>query len=121
MEQNPLCIAFASQKGGVGKSTLTVLAASWSHYLHGIRVAVVDCDYPQRLHPQTLEPRQGRRAIFGDLRQTPRFARREQRGEALSYSLLQTFRGNGGMAEMGRRRRRTIRCRAVRPSGNGGQ
>ena len=29
MEQNPLCIAFASQKGGVGKSTLTVLAASW--------------------------------------------------------------------------------------------
>ena len=47
MEQNPLCIAFASQKGGVGKSTLTVLAASWLHYLHGIRVAVVDCDYPQ--------------------------------------------------------------------------
>ena len=46
MEQNPLCIAFASQKGGVGKSTLTVLAASWLHYLHGIRVAVV-CDYPQ--------------------------------------------------------------------------
>ena len=38
MEQNPLCIAFASQKGGVGKSTLTVLAASWLHYLHGIRV-----------------------------------------------------------------------------------
>ena len=47
MEQNPLCIAFASQKGGVGKSTLTVLAASWLHYLHGIRVAGVDCDYPQ--------------------------------------------------------------------------
>ena len=47
MEQNPLCIAFASQKGGVGKSTLTVLAASWLHYRHGIRVAVVDCDYPQ--------------------------------------------------------------------------
>ena len=47
MEQNPLCIAFASQKGGVGKSTLTVLAASWLYYLHGIRVAVVDCDYPQ--------------------------------------------------------------------------
>ena len=36
MEQNPLCIAFASQKGGVGKSTLTVLAASWLHYLHGL-------------------------------------------------------------------------------------
>ena len=85
MEQNPLCIAFASQKGGVGKSTLTVLAASWLHYLHGIRVAVVDCDYPQH---SILEPRQGRRAIFGDLRQTPRFARREQRGETLSYSLL---------------------------------
>lgn len=24
-----------------------MLAASWLHYLHGIRVAVVDCDYPQ--------------------------------------------------------------------------
>jgi len=68
MEQNPLCIAFASQKGGVGKSTLTVLAASWLHYLHGIRVAVVDCDDPQHSIPQTFEPRQGRRAIFGDLR-----------------------------------------------------
>lgn len=44
------------------------------------------------------------RAIFGDLRQTPRFTRREQRGETLSYSLLQTFRGDVGMAEMGRRR-----------------
>gem|GEM_PF-5710481 len=68
MEQNPLCIAFASQKGGVGKSTLTVLAASWLHYLHGIRVAVVDLRLPATLHPQTFEPRQGRRAIFGDLR-----------------------------------------------------
>ena len=76
---------------------------------------------PAALHPQTFEPRQGCRAIFGDLRQTPRFTRREQRGETLSYSLLQTFRGDVGMAEMGRRRRRTIRCRAVRPSGNGGQ
>ncbi len=36
---------FRLQKGGVGKSTLTVLAASWLHYLHGIRVAVVDCNY----------------------------------------------------------------------------
>lgn len=55
MEQNPLCIAFASQKGGVGKSTLTVLAASWLHYLHGIRVAVVDCDYPQHTILKLIE------------------------------------------------------------------
>ena len=38
MKQNPLCIAFASQKGGVGKSTLTVLAASWLHYLSLIHI-----------------------------------------------------------------------------------
>ena len=52
MEQNPLCIAFASQKGGVGKSTLTVLAASWLHYLHGIRVAVVDLSLIQSPSPR---------------------------------------------------------------------
>ena len=47
MENQPLFISFATQKGGVGKSTFTVFAASWLHYRHGINVAVVDCDYPQ--------------------------------------------------------------------------
>lgn len=47
MEKQPLLISFATQKGGVGKSTFTVFAASWLHYKHGVNVAVVDCDYPQ--------------------------------------------------------------------------
>ena len=34
-------------KGGVGKTTFTVLAASYLYYLKGYDVAVVDCDYPQ--------------------------------------------------------------------------
>lgn len=29
MSKEPIFISFANQKGGIGKSTLTVLAASW--------------------------------------------------------------------------------------------
>ena len=45
--KTPLYVAFSTQKGGVGKTTFTVLAASCLHYLKGYDVAVVDCDYPQ--------------------------------------------------------------------------
>ena len=44
--KTPLYVAFSTQKGGVGKTTFTVLAASCLHYLKGYDVAVVDCDYP---------------------------------------------------------------------------
>ena len=47
MKNEPLFIAFSTQKGGVGKSTFTVLIASYLHYLKGQSVAVMDCDYPQ--------------------------------------------------------------------------
>lgn len=47
MKKEPLFIAFSTQKGGVGKSTFTVLLASYLHYLDGLNVAVIDCDYPQ--------------------------------------------------------------------------
>lgn len=47
MKKEPLFIAFASQKEGVGKSVFTVLAASILHYSRGYRVGVVDCDGPQ--------------------------------------------------------------------------
>ncbi|RKT01798.1 ParA family protein [Chryseobacterium defluvii] len=40
-------IAFSSQKGGVGKSTFTTLAASLLHYKLGYNIAVYDCDFPQ--------------------------------------------------------------------------
>ncbi|KPH13328.1 MAG: P-loop NTPase [Chryseobacterium sp.] len=42
-----LFIAFASQKGGVGKSTFTAIVASVLHFRMGYNVAVFDCDYPQ--------------------------------------------------------------------------
>lgn len=29
MDKKPISISFANQKGGIGKSTLTILAASW--------------------------------------------------------------------------------------------
>jgi hypothetical protein len=46
-KEKELLVAVASQKGGVGKSVFTVLLASVLHYRKGLRVAVVDCDYPQ--------------------------------------------------------------------------
>lgn len=47
MSKRCIFIALSNQKGGVGKSTLTVLLASYFHYVKGRQVAVVDCDYPQ--------------------------------------------------------------------------
>ena len=35
-------VAFATQKGGIGKSTVTALAASYLHNVKGYNVAVVD-------------------------------------------------------------------------------
>lgn len=47
MRNESLFIAFSTQKGGVGKSTFTALLASHLHYMGGLNVAVMDCDYPQ--------------------------------------------------------------------------
>ena len=44
---DPIYVAFATQKGGVGKSTLTALVASYLHYVEGVEVAAVDCDSTQ--------------------------------------------------------------------------
>lgn len=40
-------VVFSTQKGGAGKTTLTVLVASYLHYVKGYDVAVIDCDFPQ--------------------------------------------------------------------------
>lgn len=40
-------VAFSTQKGGAGKTTLTVLMASYLYYVRGLDVAVIDCDFPQ--------------------------------------------------------------------------
>jgi len=47
MEKKTLNVAFSTQKGGAGKTTLTVLVASHLHYVKGYSVAVIDCDFPQ--------------------------------------------------------------------------
>ena len=43
----PVIIAFATQKGGMGKTTLSVLVASTLHYKRGIKVAILDVDGSQ--------------------------------------------------------------------------
>ena len=48
MEQKSVFISVCNQKGGLGKSTFTVLLADILHYMEGYRVLVVDCDYPQK-------------------------------------------------------------------------
>ena len=53
MKQKPHYISICNLKGGVGKSTFTVLLASLLHYRMGRRVLVADCDYPQwSIHDQ---------------------------------------------------------------------
>lgn len=47
MEKETLFVAFSTQKGGIGKTALTVLTSSYMHYVTGKSIAVVDCDYPQ--------------------------------------------------------------------------
>ncbi len=47
VKNKPHFISICSQKGGVGKSTFTILLAGMLHYRLGRRVVVADCDYPQ--------------------------------------------------------------------------
>lgn len=47
MKKEPKFVSFATQKGGVGKTSFTILVASLLHYRMGYNVVVFDCDYPQ--------------------------------------------------------------------------
>ncbi len=47
MKDQTLYIAISNQKGGVGKSALTTIIASYLHYNNIKNVAIIDCDYPQ--------------------------------------------------------------------------
>lgn len=44
---DPVFVAFATQKGGAGKSTLTTLVASYLYYVEGVEVVAMDCDSNQ--------------------------------------------------------------------------
>jgi cellulose biosynthesis protein BcsQ len=48
MKKETLFVAFSTQKGGMGKTAMTVLTASYLHYAKGYHVAVIDCDFPQQ-------------------------------------------------------------------------
>lgn len=69
MEKEPVYLAFSTQKGGAGKTTLTVLVASYLHYVKGYDVAVVDCDYPQHsiagMRQRDLKAGHGRQPLQG--------------------------------------------------------
>lgn len=45
--KTPIYAAISTQKGGVGKTTFTVLIASYFYYRLGYNVLVIDCDRPQ--------------------------------------------------------------------------
>jgi len=47
MSKETLFVAFSTQKGGMGKTAVTILTASHLHYVRGFNVAVIDCDFPQ--------------------------------------------------------------------------
>ena len=46
-KKEPVYVAFSTQKGGAGKTTLTTLVASCLHYERDCNVAIIDCDFPQ--------------------------------------------------------------------------
>ena len=62
-------VAFATQKGGIGKSTITALVANYFHNVKGYNVAVIDCDEPQYnladLRDEELELHQKQRLFQG--------------------------------------------------------
>ncbi|MDR1225766.1 MAG: ParA family protein [Prevotellaceae bacterium] len=47
LKHKPCFVSFATQKGGAGKTTLTILVAGMAHYVYGYNVAVIDCDEHQ--------------------------------------------------------------------------
>lgn len=46
-DKSPIFLGFASQKGGVGKSTLAEIVSSLLYYEKGLNLFVVDCDLSQ--------------------------------------------------------------------------
>lgn len=50
---NEIFVAFATQKGSIGKSTVTAFAANYLYNVKGHNVAVIDCDDPQPRPPMS--------------------------------------------------------------------
>jgi cellulose biosynthesis protein BcsQ len=88
-----LFIAFSTQKGGVGKTTFTTLAASWLHYRLGFNVAVMDCDFPQwSIH--SMRKREAEQLQKNDFYQKKAMSMFESLGKG-TYPIICTQPDNG--------------------------
>ncbi|WP_234255131.1 P-loop NTPase [Porphyromonas gingivalis] len=47
LSERPVHIGFGSLKGGVGKSSIAEILASYLYYREGLNLFVVDCDFSQ--------------------------------------------------------------------------
>jgi cellulose biosynthesis protein BcsQ len=91
MKKETLFVAFSTQKGGMGKTAVTVLTASYLHYVKGYRVAVLDCDFPQ--HSIVKERKRDEGLIIGN----DYFKR--MAFEMYSKGGVKAYRVKGGTAE----------------------
>lgn len=84
--KDPVFVAFSTQKGGAGKTTLTVLMASYLYYVRGMKVLVVDCDYPQ----YSIKEMRDRDVEILKMNSTFRkmFAEQSERTQTLPYPIL---------------------------------
>ncbi|MFD1140812.1 ParA family protein [Larkinella insperata] len=54
-QRKPTVLAFATQKGGMGKTTLSVIVSSYLHYKRGLKTALLDVDGSQlSVHTQRM-------------------------------------------------------------------
>lgn len=84
--KEPKFVAFSTQKGGAGKTTLSVLIAGYFYYVKGLKVLVVDCDYPQ----YSIEEMRRRDGALLEVSPSFRkaFAENRQRTGLMPYPLL---------------------------------
>ena len=87
-------LSIYNEKGGVGKTTLTVLVASYLAYGRGLRVCVVDFDYPT-YHLWQL--RESELSILADPRSPLAAWLRENPSEAEPYTVIRAHPGAGGV------------------------
>ena len=87
-------LSIYNEKGGVGKTTLTVLVASYLAYGRGLRVCVVDFDYPT-YHLWQL--RESELSILADPRSPLAAWLRENPSEAEPYTVIRALPGAGGV------------------------
>lgn len=85
--QYPIFVAFATQKGGAGKSTLTTLVASYLYYVRGKKVLAMDCDPRQH---SMIEYRANDKLM---IKENPALKRRFTRAAKAPYPIEQCTPG----------------------------